>query len=44
VVVVNGMSWSFLIMPVAVGACLLAVFAFVWHNVTRRGPWPARWW
>jgi len=35
--------------PVAVGAVLLAVFAFVWHNVVARGPnkedvWPARWW
>ncbi len=44
VVVVNGMSWSFLIMPVAVGACLLTAFAFIWHNMTRRGSWPVRWW
>lgn len=44
VVVVNGMSWSFLLMPVAIGACLLAAFAFVWHNLTCRGSWPVRWW
>jgi CBS-domain-containing membrane protein len=44
VVVVNGMSWSFLLMPVAVGAALLAAFAFVWHNLFQRGAWPRRWW
>lgn len=44
VVVVNDMSWSFLLVPVAVGACLLATFAFAWHNVVRRGSWPRRWW
>jgi CBS-domain-containing membrane protein len=44
VVVINGMSWSFLIAPVAVGACLLAAFALVWHNLIRRGSWPQRWW
>jgi CBS-domain-containing membrane protein len=44
VVVVNDMSWSFLVVPVAVGACLLAAFAFVWHNALWRGTWPARWW
>jgi CBS-domain-containing membrane protein len=44
VVVVNDMSWSFLFAPVAVGACLLAGLAFAWHNLFRRGAWPARWW
>jgi len=44
VIVVNDMSWSFLLAPVAVGACLLAALAFVWHNLFRRGSWPARWW
>jgi CBS-domain-containing membrane protein len=44
VVVVNGMSWSFLLAPVALGAFLLAALAFVWHNVHRRGSWPQRWW
>src|SRR5262249_25010021 len=33
VVVLNDMSWSFLLAPVAVGACLLAALAFVWHNL-----------
>jgi len=44
VVVLNDMSWSFLLDPVAVGACLLAAFAFVWHNLFRGRGWPERWW
>ena len=44
VVVLNNMSWSFLLVPVAVGACLLAALALVWHNVFRRGSWPRSWW
>ena len=44
VVVLNDMSWSFLLVPVAVGACLLAALALVWHNVFRRGSWPRSWW
>jgi CBS-domain-containing membrane protein len=48
-VVVNGMSWSFLLAPVAIGVLLLALFAFVWLNLVARGPnrddtWPTRWW
>ena len=49
VVVVNNMSWSFLVAPVGIGALLLALFAFVWHNFVARGAnlgdvWPTRWW
>jgi CBS-domain-containing membrane protein len=49
VVVVNNMSWSFLVIPVGVGALLLALFAFTWHNLVARGVnkgdiWPVRWW
>lgn len=49
VIVVNNMSWSFLIAPVGVGALLLALFAYAWHNVVWRRSnkgdiWPARWW
>lgn len=49
VVVVNNMSWSFLVVPVGAGAVLLALFAFAWHNlvarVANRGDtWPVRWW
>ena len=49
VVVVNNLSWGFLIVPVAAGAVLLALFAYAWHNVVARGPnkgdtWPSRWW
>jgi CBS-domain-containing membrane protein len=49
VVVVNDLPWSFLITPVLIGALLLALFAFAWHNIVARGPnkgniWPKRWW
>jgi CBS-domain-containing membrane protein len=49
VVVSNNMPWSFLIVPVGIGALLLALFAFVWHNLVARGAnkgdtWPTRWW
>jgi len=49
IVVVNDMPWSFLVVPVGIGALLLALFAFAWHNLVARGgnrddTWPARWW
>jgi CBS-domain-containing membrane protein len=49
VVVINNMSWSFLIVPVGIGTLLLATFAFAWHNLVTRGvsegdTWPVRWW
>jgi CBS-domain-containing membrane protein len=44
VVVVNGMSWNFLLVPIAAGAFLLALFAFFWHNLVHHRSWPLRWW
>jgi CBS-domain-containing membrane protein len=49
VVVINDMSWSFLLAPVGIGVLLLAVFAFAWHNLAARvanrsDTWPIRWW
>jgi CBS-domain-containing membrane protein len=44
VVVVYNESWSFLLVPVAACAILLALFALLWHNLARRGSWPLRWW
>lgn len=44
VVVAYNMPWGFLLLPVAAGAVLLALFAFLWHNLARRGSWPVRWW
>ncbi len=49
VVVSNNMSWSFLFAPVGIGAVLLTLFAFGWHNLVARGAnksdvWPVRWW
>jgi len=49
VVVVNDMSWGFLVMPVGIGVMLLVAFAYAWHNLVARGPnkadtWPLSWW
>ena len=49
VVVINNMSWGFLVVPIGIGAVLLALFAFTWHNLVARGAnkadtWPTRWW
>jgi CBS-domain-containing membrane protein len=49
IVVQNQMPWVFLIVPIGIGALLLALFALVWHNLvmqlTRMGDsWPTRWW
>lgn len=42
-IVANNLSWSFLFVPVAAGALLLAAFAWLWHNYLQ-DPWPERWW
>jgi CBS-domain-containing membrane protein len=44
IVVTYGLPWSFLLAPVAAGAVLLTLCAFVWHNVVARTAWPQRWW
>jgi len=49
VVVINDLSWRFLVVPVAVGALMLTIFAFAWHNLVARGGdksdiWPTKWW
>lgn len=43
IVIVNDMSWSFLLAPVGAGAVMLTIFAFCWHNLFRRHSWPLRW-
>ena len=42
-IVVNDRSWSFFVIPVAVGVAILLTFAFLWHNMIRRGSWPQKW-
>src|SRR6516162_5032675 len=49
VVVVNNMSWGFLLMPVGIGVLMLVAFAYAWHNLVAHGPnksdtWPLSWW
>jgi CBS-domain-containing membrane protein len=43
VAVLNEVPWTFLVAPVAIGACALALFAFLWHNLVAIGSWPAGW-
>jgi len=43
IVVTYGLSWSFLLVPVAAGAVLLTLGALAWHNLIGRTPWPSRW-
>jgi CBS-domain-containing membrane protein len=43
-VVVNNAPWSFVLLPVAAGALMLAAFAYAWHLAVRRFDWPTRWW
>jgi CBS-domain-containing membrane protein len=43
IVVAQGMPWSFLLAPVAIGALMLAAFAWLWHAFVRREAWPAKW-
>ena len=42
-VVSRNLGWSFLFAPVAVGAVLLALFAYVWHRMLSQRNWPRRW-
>ncbi len=44
IIVMNNMSWGFILVPVAAGALMLLAYTFVWTNVVRRRRWPDRWW
>jgi CBS-domain-containing membrane protein len=43
-IVVNALPWSFLLVPVAAGALLLAAFAWGWHKIGPDRDWPQHWW
>jgi CBS-domain-containing membrane protein len=44
IVVTYGLSWAFLLAPVAAGAVLLTLCGLAWHNLVARTSWPLRWW
>jgi CBS-domain-containing membrane protein len=44
IIVMNGMSWSFVVVPVAAGALLLLAYTWLWTNLVHRSRWPDRWW
>lgn len=43
IIVTHSMPWSFVVVPVAVGAVLLLAYTWLWTNFVRRTPWPQRW-
>ena len=43
IVVTYGLSWGFLLAPVAAGAILLTFCAWAWHNLVARTSWPRQW-
>lgn len=42
-VVTGNLPWSFIVVPVFVGALVLAAFALAWHRFVLRNSWPERW-
>ena len=44
IIVMNGMSWNFILVPVAAGALLLLAYTWLWTNFVRQSRWPERWW
>jgi CBS-domain-containing membrane protein len=44
IIVMNGMSWGFILVPVAAGALLLLAYTWLWTNLVRQTRWPERWW
>ncbi|TCT03310.1 HPP family protein [Aquabacter spiritensis] len=42
-IVLEHLSPVFILAPVAIGAVLLAAFAFAWHRCVSDTPWPKRW-
>ncbi|MEP9354720.1 HPP family protein [Xanthobacter sp. KR7-65] len=44
IVVIEGMTAGFLMVPVLSGALMLLVYAFGWHNMFGGRKWPVRWW
>jgi len=43
IIVMNGMSWTFILVPVAAGALLLLAYTWLWTNLVRQTRWPERW-
>lgn len=43
VMVVAGAGWSFVLMPVGLGAGILVGYAWIYHRLTQDQPWPKSW-
>lgn len=44
IIVTHGLSWSFVVVPVAAGALILLAYTWLWTNWIRGTRWPDRWW
>ncbi|MEW6255518.1 MAG: HPP family protein [Pseudomonadota bacterium] len=42
-IVAEGPSPLFILVPVATGSAILCVFALLWHRLMSDAPWPKRW-
>lgn len=43
VMVIANAGWSFVLLPVAVGAVILVAYAWIYHRLTHTRPWPHSW-
>jgi len=43
VMVIAHAGWSFVVMPVGIGACILVAYAWIYHRLTQDKPWPKTW-
>ena len=43
VMVIAGAGWSFILMPVGLGAAILVAYAWIFHRLTQDQPWPKSW-
>jgi CBS-domain-containing membrane protein len=43
VMVIAGAGWSFVLMPVGLGAGILVAYAWIYHRLTQDQPWPKSW-
>lgn len=42
-IVAEGLSPLFILVPVAAGSAILCLFALAWHRLFSDSPWPKRW-
>lgn len=43
VMVIAQAGWSFVVLPVTLGALILIAYAWIYHRLTHTSPWPRSW-